>query len=79
MHLVAFRNNLIRRGQQLISLNDTGSQNEKILFSGGMGKDRPRSKHKNVNFNCATPESVSLSSLTRQLNFQNSGRGGGGV
>ncbi len=25
----------------IISLNDTGSLNEKILFSGGMGRGRP--------------------------------------
>ncbi len=31
-----------------MSLNDTGSLNRKILFSGGMGSGRPQSKHKNV-------------------------------
>ncbi len=35
---MSFRNNLIKRGKQLISLNDTGSLNQKILFSEGMGR-----------------------------------------
>ncbi len=35
---MSFRNNLIRRGKQLISLNDTGSLNQKIHFSGDIGR-----------------------------------------
>ncbi len=71
---MAFRNNLIRRGKQLISLNDTGSLNRKILFSGGMGGvDRVKiqsdicththiyeNKLISLFFNCVTPDSVSL-------------------
>ncbi len=40
MCLVSFRNNLIQRGKQLISLNDTGSLNRKIPFTGGKGRGR---------------------------------------
>ncbi len=38
----------MRRGKQLISLNDTGSLNQKIQFSGGMGRGKPCSKYKNA-------------------------------
>ncbi len=70
MHLVSIRNNLIQRGKQLISLNDMGSLNQKIQFSGGMGRGRPQSKHKNERIKVQNDIRTSTHEQTNIPNFQ---------
>ncbi len=74
--------NLMQRGKQLISLNDTGLLNQKIQFSGSMGSKQQNARVKVQNdihpsthiykqisptFNCVTPESVSLANYLSQV------------